>query len=101
MGCVHGGRIRDSGRCVGDAASRSANPLQPAAGHLNRGWYHNGVPFEARLEELELIEQDPDRLIARRVDRNTTGPPTTLPDGFLGAPAAGLPPTDLERRILR
>lgn len=48
---------------------------------LRRGWSPNSARSEARLEELELIAQDPDRFVAQQVDREAEGPPMTLSDG--------------------
>ena len=48
---------------------------------LERGWSPNSARPEAKLEELESIQQNPERFLAHQVDVDAKGPPFTQPDG--------------------
>lgn len=56
---------------------------------LERGWSPDNIRAEAGREELDCIRQDPDRFLKEQVDRETAGPPITLPDGSSARRLAG------------
>ena len=48
---------------------------------LRRGWSPNNVNPNAGIEDLARIEEDADRFLSERVDREANAPPVVLPDG--------------------